>query len=103
MNQSLRCPRCTYWEQFYQAPLGKEVRNPYASPELGRVYDDCRACSGTGYVPSVVLDSIKNSLPKQYDEIMADPNKLRWSGDHFSLHCGGMYVGVEVDDGYLHT
>ena len=51
MSHTLRCPRCLYWEQFYQAPLCKEVRNPYASAELGRVYDDCRACSGTGYVP----------------------------------------------------
>lgn len=95
----MQCPRCAYDQQFYKSPPGKVVRNPAA---LG-VWDDCQACNGTGSIPEVVLESIKNALPKQFAEIQADPKLLRWSGDHYSFMCGGMYVGVEVKDGYLHT
>jgi phage FluMu protein Com len=99
---TIRCPRCQYFDQVYDAPKGKEVRNPDAQQGLPPVYDDCKACCGTGDVPAVVLESIRQALPKSYQAIVEQPSLLRWSGDHFSFMCGKMYVGVEVD-GYLHT
>lgn len=95
----MQCPRCKFDQDYYSAPKGKTLRNPAAE---GRVYDDCKACNGTGEVPTVVLESIRQSLPKVYAEILLDPAMLRWSGDHYSFVTGGMYVGVELD-GYLHT
>lgn len=99
MSNAIRCPKCPYHEQAYQAPLGKILRNPHAN--TGKiVWDDCNACNGTGYIPLVVLDSIRNSFPKSYEKIVKD---LRWSMDHYSFVIHGMYVGVEVSDGYIHT
>jgi len=99
MSSAIRCPKCSYYERCYYAPLGKIVRNPSAGLK-DAVFDDCNACDGTGYIPPVVLDSIKKSFPKRYEEIVS---QLRWSQDHYSFMLGGMYVGVEVKDGYIHT
>jgi len=98
---AIRCPKCIYNEQTYKAPLGKVVRNPGAVLLNGRsVVDDCNACNGSGYIPAVVLDSIRKSFPKEAEDII---KSLRWSGDHYSFLRWDMYVGVEVKDGYIHT
>lgn len=99
--QAIRCPKCKSQEALYNAPLGKVVRNPYATPGGVPVHDDCNACEGTGYVPTKVVESVVRfaRTPEKAAEILA---ALRWSYDHFSFDAHGMYVGVEVD-GYLHT
>ena len=96
---AIRCPRCIFHEQSYNAPLGKCVRNPYAALDKA-VHDDCIACNGTGYVPTVVVESICKSFPNDAESIVKD---LRWSMDHFSFVRWGMYIGVEVKDGYIHS
>ena len=98
---SIRCPRCKYDQETYQAPAGKVVRNP-AALSNGVMYDTCIACFGTGEVPTAVLESIKQGMPKVYETILQDPKLLRWSGDHYSIMAYGMYVGCELD-GYCHT
>ena len=100
----IRCPKCSYHQEQYQAPLGKIVRNPYASKDAGPpVHDDCNACNGTGNIPEVVVASVtrfgERTSPEKAQEYLS---QLRWSSDHYSFMCGGMYVGVETD-GYLHT
>lgn len=96
-----QCPKCKTHASIYSAPMGKVVRNP-AALHNGVVYDDCNACNGTGYVPGVVVDSIVSfaRTPERAREYL---DALRWGGDHFSFMAHGMYVGVEVADGYLHT
>jgi len=96
-----RCPKCIVHERLYNAPLGKIVRNPYANLS-NAIYDNCDACNGTGYIPAVVIDAIINfaRTPERAEEYISG---LRWSYDHFSFVAHGMYVGVEVADGYLHT
>ncbi len=63
------------------------------------VYDDCKACDGSGFVPDVVVNAIRNAFPNNADDILKE---LRWSMDHFSFTRWGMYVGVECD-GYIHS
>ncbi len=97
-----RCLKCKYHEDFYAAPLGKLARNPHGSEGTAPVYDKCFACDGTGYIPTVILDSILRHTrgdEKRAEEIAAS---LRWQGDHYSFDCAGMYVGIELD-GYMHT
>ena len=95
---NIECPRCKYYSDFYNAPKGKVVRNPYASGSA-YVFDNCDACSGTGNVPDVVVQAITDAFPKSCSSILAG---LRWSTDHFSFVINGMYVGCEID-GYLHS
>ena len=95
---AIRCPRCLIHEQSYKAPLGQCIRNPYADLTKA-VYDPCIACEGTGYVSTLVVESICNAFPKDPESILAS---LRWSGDHFSFIRWGMYIGVELD-GYIHS
>jgi hypothetical protein len=101
MSNTIRCPKCSYYEQTYKAPLGKIVRNPAALlvNNGNGVVDDCNACNGSGYIPTVVLDSIKQAFPSMYDKIVSE---LRWSMDHYSFMLGEMYVGCELD-GYIHS
>lgn len=94
----ISCPKCLYHEHSYKAPLGKVVRNPYA--DLTRaVYDDCNACEGSGYVPDLIIEAIRNTFPRSAQQCITG---LRWSGDHWSFNIHGMYVGVERD-GYVHS
>jgi hypothetical protein len=100
--QATRCPKCIYYEQTHRAPLGKIVRNPYAR-EGSPVYDDCNACNGSGYIPMVVVDSIVKFARgdvKRAEQILVE---LKWHSDHFAFMAGNMYVGIEKEDGYLHT
>lgn len=101
---AVRCPRCQVQATVYNAPLGMVIRNPSGGLK-DAIYDPCKACHGTGYVPGVVLDAIQHFAsrakdPKAYYQEIT--NKLVWSYDHFSFMAGSMYVGVETD-GYLHT
>jgi hypothetical protein len=100
LHCAVDCPKCKYYKDYYQAPQGKIIRNPYAIAN-GVVYDDCNACNGTGFIPHVILDAITNfaSTDEKAKQYIAD---LRWSMDHFSFQCGGMYVGIELD-GYMHS
>lgn len=95
---AIRCPKCLSYNRMYQAPVGKVVRNTYATS--GRVYDDCNACNGSGYLPTVVVDSIVKSFPERAEKILEE---LGWGGDHFYFRLGDLYVGVEAKDGYIHT
>jgi len=97
---AIRCPKCSVQATIYNAPIGKVVRNPYASLSEA-VHDDCNACNGSGYVPGVVLDSIQ-SFARTQEKAKEYASNLRWSYDHFSFDAHGMYVGIELD-GYLHT
>lgn len=98
----IQCPKCSYHQTTFQAPKGKVVRNPEAI-RFGAVYDDCNACNGTGNIPEAVVASVvrfgERTSPEKAQEYLS---QLRWSSDHYSFMCGGMYVGVETD-GYLHT
>jgi hypothetical protein len=78
--------------------MGKVVRNPYAKGTP--VLDDCYACDGTGYVPDIVVSEIRRCFPEKAPRILSE---LRWSMDHFSFMLGGIYVGVEKNDGYIHS
>jgi hypothetical protein len=98
MNQNIRCKRCAHYEEFYKAPPGKVVRNPSAPGTP--MFDECWACNGTGLIPQVVLDGIKQSFPNRYDEIIA---KMTWNYDHYGFNIGGLYVGCEIKDGYCHS
>jgi hypothetical protein len=48
----------------------------------------------------VVEQSIRRRYPDRAEQILAD---LKWAGDHFYFMLGTMYVGVEKNDGYMHT
>ncbi len=98
MSHAIRCPKCIFHCNSYNAPLGKVVRNPYAGLD-NAMHDDCDACNGTGYVPGLIIDAIANAFPKSVNEILTN---LRWSGDHYSFIVHGMYVGCELD-GYVHS
>jgi hypothetical protein len=94
---NITCPRCSvYSGQGY--PQGKVVRNPYAKG--APVFDDCPACDGTGYVPDIVESEIRRCFPEKAEDIL---KSLRWSSDHFSFMLCGIYVGVEKEDGYIHS
>lgn len=93
---AVRCPKCLYHEQSFEAPLGKVARNPYA---LG-MWDDCNACEGTGYIPTKIVDAVVKAFPKEAEEIVSS---LRWSSDHWSFVRWGMYIGIEPKDGYIHS
>jgi hypothetical protein len=96
--QAKRCPRCLNEEQAFNAPLGKVIRNPYAK-QGSPVWDDCKACQGTGYVSTIVVNAIVQAFPDKAEKILSE---LRWSMDHFSFNLHGMYVGIELD-GYIHS
>lgn len=87
------CPRCKYYSECHKMSLGKELN-------MRGECVDCHACSGTGYIPSVVMESIRNSFPDKADKILSE---LKWGGDHFYFNLHDMYIGVEVKDGYIHS
>jgi hypothetical protein len=96
---NIRCPRCLYHSQYDNAPLGKEPRKYNPTGDVA-IYDDCYACSGTGYVQPVVINEIRRCFPDRADSIFAN---LKWGGDHFYFMLGNIYVGCEVKDGYCHS
>ena len=98
MSQSIPCSKCLYHHEFYQAPIGKVVRNPEAL-KYGCTHDTCDACDGTGYIPENILSAIEGAFPNSYAMIK---DNVRWSSDHWSFIVAGMYVGVEKD-GYIHS
>jgi hypothetical protein len=97
---AIECPKCKVHASIYSAPRGKVVRNPEAGLK-NAVHDDCNACNGSGYIPSVVIDSIV-AFARTKERAQEYLNGLRWSYDHFSFNAHGMYIGCEVD-GYLHS
>ena len=102
----IRCPRCIYYSIVDKAPIGKEPRNKYCFDPDKIIYDDCYACSGTGYIQSVVINEIRRCFPMKANDILRTENEvgcnLKWGGDHFYFMVDGIYVGCEID-GYCHS
>ena len=65
---AVRCPRCQVQATVYNAPLGMVIRNPSGGLK-DAIYDPCKACHGTGYVPGVVLDAMEDKEAVLKEEI----------------------------------